>query len=125
MRARSASGLALAGALACADPLCSAGGDGFLATEFQSFFAPSTTAGAALITSPHGTVFNALNHPSAITHPQSSRTACRSANPLEGGTPSGPAKPAPRVSANGLLRGLRCLLRSCDSGGAQRHGQLK
>jgi hypothetical protein len=40
-----------------------------------------------------------------MKHPQSSRTACRYANPLTGGAPSGPAKPDPRVPANGLLRG--------------------
>ena len=33
-------------------------------------------------------------------NPQSSRTSCRSANPLAGGNASGPAKPVPRHSSN-------------------------
>ena len=34
-------------------------------------------------------------------HPQSARTSCRSANPLQGGAPDGPAKPVPWVPSAG------------------------
>ncbi|WHZ12473.1 MAG: hypothetical protein OJF60_002914 [Burkholderiaceae bacterium] len=58
-----------------------------------------------------------------MNHPQAARTACRFANPLRGGTLSGPAKPAPRVSPHGLLRGLLHLCSLCAADEATHRGE--